>query len=202
MIQTVIRAVLHRFLTAIAVLTGIWLIACPFAYAKEVTVQATPGSGNLQRIQAEAVIDAPVQTVWNSLVDYGNLKNVLPGYERSTVLQASGATKTVDLQVKASSLLPAFRYQVKIREDKAANTLYIQRIAGDFNSIQASYKLIPVNGGHQTRLIYHLAIDLGNGVPGFGAGHILKANTEKAMLALQSYCNRSYQRSLTADALR
>jgi carbon monoxide dehydrogenase subunit G len=196
----------QRFASHLLTLLGLFFVTnsalSGTAFANPVSVQAKPGAGNSQVIQAETVIDAPVQTVWNSLVDYNNMKNVLPGYERSTVLQATGTTKTVDLQVKASSLLPSFRYQVKIREDKAANILHIQRIAGDFNSIQASYKLVSAGNGKQTRLIYNLAIDLGNAVPGFGAGHILKSNTEKAMLALQSYCSRSYQRSLTADASR
>jgi carbon monoxide dehydrogenase subunit G len=169
-------------------------------FAKNISVKTLPASGGVQAIQAETLIDAPVHTVWNNLVDYGNMKNILPGYERSTVLQASGATKTVDLQVKASGLLPSFRYQVKIREDKASNTIDIQRISGDFKTIAASYKLVPTGNHNQTRLIYTLNIELGDKVPSLGAGHLLKGNTEKAMLALQSHCNRAYQRSVTAQA--
>ena len=169
-------------------------------FAKDVSVKALPASGGAQSIQAEALINAPVSAVWSDLVDYANMKNVLPGYQRSTVLQNAGSTKTLDLQVKASSLLPPFKYQVKIREDKAANTIHIQRISGDFKSIVASYKLIPTANGTQTRLVYNLNIELGDKVPSMGAGSLIKGNAEKAMIALQSHCNRSYQRSMTAQA--
>jgi hypothetical protein len=109
--------------------------------------------------------------------------------------------KTVDFQVKSSGFMPGFHYQVKIREDRPTYQLRIQRISGDFKGINASYQLIPVEDGTRTRVIYNLSIDLG-GLPSFGVSSVLKANTAKAMVALQGHCNEVYRRSLTAQAIR
>ncbi len=164
-------------------------------------VALTQDVGSLKTLQAEVIVNAPIDAVWQDLSDYGNMKNIMPGYDRSTVVQSAGATKTVDLGLKGSGLIPPFRYQVKIREDKAAYRLQIQRIAGDFKAINASYQLMPVDAGTRTRVVYHLSIDLG-GLPLLGAGSMLKNNTTKAMLALQTHCSESYKRSMTAQATR
>ena len=164
-------------------------------------VAVTQDSGSLKTLQAEAIVNAPIDAVWQDLSDYSNMKNLLPGYDRSTVLQSAGNLKTVDLGLKGSGFMPPFRYQVQIREDKAAYRMQIQRIAGDFKAINASYQLTPIDGGTHTRVVYHLSIDLG-GLPLFGAGSILKTNTAKAMQVLQSHCAERYQRSMTAQAVR
>jgi carbon monoxide dehydrogenase subunit G len=166
--------------------------------AESASVRMLSDKGSAKTLQAEALVDAPVETVWDQLTDYGKIKTMLPGYDRSTVLQSSGNTATVDIGLKASGLAPAFRYQVKVREDKAAHTINIQRVSGDFKTITASYKLIPVENGTKTKVVYKLDIDLGN-IPTLGAGHLLKSNTAKAMTALQSHCARIQRRTLTAQ---
>jgi carbon monoxide dehydrogenase subunit G len=163
-------------------------------------VSSVQETGNLKMLQAEATINAPLTTVWNTLVDYDNLKNILPGYERSTLLKSAGNIKIVDIKLQNSGLLPAFQYQVKIQEEKSANRLNIQRISGDFNHITASYSLTSVAGGTKTHLFYRLAIDPGSSFLVPGINHLLRTSTTKALQALTSYCNHSYQRSLTAEA--
>ncbi|HEY9686859.1 MAG TPA: SRPBCC family protein [Coleofasciculaceae cyanobacterium] len=166
--------------------------------AESASVRLLSDKGSAKTLQAEALVDAPIETVWDQLTDYGKIKTMLPGYDRSTVLQSGGNTATVDIGLKASGLAPAFRYQVKVREDKAAHTIHIQRISGDFKTITASYKLIPVENGTKTKVVYKLDIDLGN-IPTLGAGHLLKSNTEKVMIALQGHCSRVHRRSLSAQ---
>jgi len=183
------------------------LLPCPTRVeAQPVTgatqVQVLKSNGNQKTMQAETLIDAPPDSVWGNLVNYGNLKNILPGYYRSSVLQSSGNTKIVDFGVQGSGFLPALRYQVQIREEKVENALYLQRISGDFRNITASYKLLPLPGGNRTRLVYRLDIDLGAHFTLPGEESLLKNNTEKAMQALRTYCNRAYARSLTAEANR
>jgi ribosome-associated toxin RatA of RatAB toxin-antitoxin module len=152
-------------------------------------------------LHAETVINAPTDMVWRSMTDYNNLKNILPGYSRSTVLQGSGSVKTLDIGMKPAPIAPTFHYQVKVREDRAANKISMQRISGDFKNIQATYRFLPIDNGNHTRLVYDPEIDLGN-LPTIGATQMLKSNTEKGVIAVQSHCNRAYQRSLTAQADR
>jgi len=188
------------------VLTFCTLSSIPFAHATSPTakpqVMILRDSGTLKILQAEVLVDAPVASVWRELSDYANLKNMLPGYERSTVLQAYGPVKTVDLQVKPGSLLPAYRYQVAIHEDRSDYTLNIQRISGDFKAITAIYQLYPVDAGSRTRVVYRLSIDMGNNMPPMGAAGVLKSSTARAMTAIQGHCAEVYRRSLTAQASR
>jgi carbon monoxide dehydrogenase subunit G len=193
---------LNRF--GMVVLSLILLMVSPLSWAdysvSPPQVVMGKEEGAVKTLRAEAVINAPIDIVWQELSNYGNMKNMLPGYERSTLLQSAGSVKKVDFQVKASGFLPSFHYLVKIREDKPAYRLQIQRISGDFKAINASYQLIPIEGGARTRVLYNLSIDLGS-LPSFGVSSVLKANSAKAMLALQSHCAGVYSRSLTAQAI-
>ncbi len=170
--------------------------------AESAKVRVVSEQGSARVIQAETDIDAPVSVVWESLTNYANMKNILPGYNRSTVLQNNGNSKTVELGLKPSALAPSFVYQVKIKEDKGSNTINIQRISGDFKAITASYKLISIDNGTHTRLVYNLQIDMGSSMPAIGATQVLKSNTEKGMVAMQQHCSRSYKRSLSASAAK
>ena len=189
------------FLKRTALLLGLCtLIICQQGLgAQAADVKLVSDTGSAKVIRGETLINAPVESVWNNLTNYANMKNVLPGYERSTVLQSSGDGKTIDLALKASPLLPAFHYQMKARENKGAYQINLTRISGDFKSIDATYKLISIDGGNRTRMVYTLSIDLGN-TPALGAGQILKSSTEKGLNAMQAHCNRTYQRSLAANA--
>lgn len=163
------------------------------AAAGPASVNIVADKGSAKTLQAEATVDAPVDAVWGELTNYGQIKSILPGYDRSTVLQSSATGATVDIGLKAQGLAPSFRYQVKVREDKAANTIHIQRISGDFKSINASYKLIPVENGTRTKVVYKLEIDLGS-IPTLGANQLLKSNAQKVMVALQNHCPKVYSR--------
>ena len=155
-------------------------------------------SAHVKMLEARVNIDAPPAAVWEVITNYGNLKNILPGYEKSQVVADGPDSATVDMAIKASSLIPAFKYRLHMTENKPAGTVTIKRVSGDFDSILASYKVIPAKGGTKTTLVYHLNIDLGKkGLP--GSGGVLKSSTEKTMNAMQRACNDSYRRSLTAQ---
>lgn len=172
----------------------VFALAGPVADAAAPSVQMNE-SGDLKKLEARVLIDAPVNTVWQVITDYGNLKNVLPGYQKTAVIGGSGISKTLAIGLKPSGLAPAFQYNVRVSENRSTHTITIQRISGDFNSLAATYRLIPQ--GDKTLLVYQLNIDLGSHDK-LGANHILKNSTEKSMAALDAYCARTYKRSLTA----
>lgn len=164
-------------------------------------VQVTSDQGSQKTLHAQTDIDAPPAIVWENLTNYANIKNIMPGYNRSTVLQDNGSSATVEFGLKPAAIAPAFRYQVKIQENRSANTITLQRVSGDFKSIQATYKLIPLDGGNRTRLVYDLRIDLGS-VTLPGTTQMLKGNTEKGLVAMQRHCGQRYKMSLSASADR
>jgi|GEM_PF-2616958 len=151
-------------------------------------------ASNGKTIQAKLLIDAPPQLVWQTLINYPEIKHVLPGYEKSTVLKSSGNTKTVDLGMKVAAFLPTYHYQVQMTENQPAYNLNIKRISGDFKSLIANYKLVPQNNGARTLMIYNLNLDPGFNLPGTQA--LIKANTEKSMRALQRHIMLEAHKSL------
>ena len=148
-------------------------------------------------MSASVVIDAPANIVWQTITNYNGLRSFMPGYKKSQVVAGSGANKTLALSVKVSSLLPAFNYQVKVNEQKSSYKLNIKRVAGDFDDLKATYKLIPQ--GNKTQLVYNLNIDLGDGVPKLGANKALKSNAQKSLVALQKKCATQHQQSQLAS---
>ena len=145
-------------------------------------------------IQTRLLIEAPPQLVWQTLTDYADIKNILPGYEKSTVLKANGSLKTVDIRMKVSAFLPAYHYQVQMKENAPNYSLYIRRISGDFKSLNADYKLVSQNNGTRTLLVYNLNLDTGMNLPGTQA--IIRSNTEKSMKALETHILQEARKSL------
>ncbi len=156
-------------------------------------VQVTKGSGNVQQVSAQVTIDAPPTFVWQTMTQYADFQNYMPGYKESRVISSQGGTKTLALKVKVSSLLPSYQYQVKVQEDLPAQRIRLNRISGDFKQLDGTYQLRP-QGNSRTTLIYTLTLDPGTPLP--GAEHVLKANTEKSLAAFRQRAEASHQRNL------
>lgn len=148
------------------------------------------------QISAKVVIDAPPNVVWQSLTQYSQMKRVLPGYKKSTVLKSAGNVKTLDIGMKVSPILPAYNYTMRVTENRPQLRLDFNRIAGDFDSMKAHYKLAPTAGGKQTILTYGLTIDPGSNLP--GQSKVIRSNTEKTLKALEQSIEAKYAQSLTA----
>jgi carbon monoxide dehydrogenase subunit G len=146
--------------------------------------------GDFKVLHGEVDIDAPMEVVWSALTDYNNLKRILPGYTHSKLLFSRGNEKTVDLGLKVNLLIPELRYQVRILEDKNRKTMGIERVSGDFDALNATYQLAPLDGSsNHTHLSYDLKIDFGIPVPGVGI--MMRSNMVTDLAALQSYCARN-----------
>lgn len=158
------------------------------------SIASNADESNGKTIQAKLLIDAPPQLIWQTITNYPEIKHILPGYEKSTVLKSSGATKTVDLGMKVAAFLPTYHYQVQMTENLPSYTLNIRRISGDFKSLNANYKLVPQNNGARTLIIYNLNLDPGFSLPGSQA--LIKANIEKSMKALQRHILQEAHKSL------
>ncbi len=148
------------------------------------------------QISAKVVIDAPPNVVWQGLTQYNQMKNVLPGYKKSTVLKSVGNIKTLDIGVKVSPVLPAYNYTMRVIENRPQMRLDFTRISGDFDSLKAHYKLTPTAGGKQTILTYGLVIDPGMKLP--GQSKVIRSSTQKTLQALEKSIEAKYAQSLTA----
>ncbi len=153
-----------------------------------------PTANETNSMTAKVTIDAPPEAVWQVITSYGRLKDILPGYEKSTVLKENGTVKTLDVAMKVSRLLPTYKYQVQVQENRSAHQLKLRRIAGDFKKLDAVYQLYPKNGGKQTVLVYELDLETGLRIP--GTDGIISANTEKTMKALRAHIEEKYHKSV------
>jgi len=154
---------------------------------------STGTAGSIKVVTARVLVNAPSAMVWQTMTNYGQLKNILPGYQKSDVIQTTGSQKTLDMAMKINAFLPVYRYKAHVRENHDTMQIQLERTSGDFKHLKASYQLIP-QSDHQTLLVYKLAIDPGNNLP--GTNGILKANTEKTCLALQHYLEESNRKTI------
>jgi len=176
------------------------LVAAPYAaMADENYLMVTVTSADKPKkvLSAKVSIDAPPAIVWDSITNYGNLKNILPGYEKSTVIKDGGASKILAMATKVARFLPTYQYQVRVEEDRQKYNIRMNRISGDFKTMDAVYRLIPQEGGKKTLLIYDLNIDPGAPIP--GSQMILKTHTEKSLAALDKYIEQQYRKSLVGQ---
>lgn len=173
--------------------------ALPAAWAKGdglqvLDVDAAKEGGSAKTVQARMIIDAPPALVWNLLTDYPDIKNYLPGYEKSTVIRAKGTTKWLDIAMRVAAFLPTYKYQVQAKEDEANLRLTLNRVSGDFKTLNANYKLVSQANGDRTLLIYNMNIDPGFSLP--GSQGLIKASTEKSLKALERHAEQEARKSL------
>ncbi|MGE0200312.1 MAG: SRPBCC family protein [Candidatus Melainabacteria bacterium] len=167
--------------------------ALPALAAKphDINVSVLSPTRPTKTIKTRTVINAPPHVVWKTLTSYNNLKNIIPEYRRSTILANSGTTKTVDIGLKVSQVLPTYNYQVRVNENQPQWTLNVNRISGDFSELSALYKLVGMNNNKQTMLVYDLNINPGNNLP--GAAAVIQNSTRSQLTALQTHIERAYR---------
>ncbi len=157
-----------------------------------VSVAPVAKHSNLKTVKAQVLIQAPPALVWDMLTDYPGVSEILPGYERTRVLSRSGSTTLMDVGMRVSNLLPLYKYRVRAQENEADRQLSMTRIAGDFKSLQASYKLTPQNHGKATLLSYQLSIDPGVSLP--GSTGLIRNNTLKSLNALERHAELAFRK--------
>lgn len=155
--------------------------------------KALPGK-EARTVQAQVLIDAPPSFVWQTLTRYNELPAYMPGYKKSQVVSSQASNKILNIALKVARFLPTYNYQVKVSENPGAYQVKVNRISGDFKSMDASYKLQPRNGGKQTMLLYTLNIDTGLSGPSMNS--ILQNHTHESLAALQARSEASHKRSV------
>lgn len=150
--------------------------------------------GTERVVRAKVSINAPPALVWNILTRYGEMKHVLPGYEKSTVIRTEGSSTWLDISMRVAAFLPTYRYQVHAQENEAHHQLELSRVSGDFKSLSAVYQLFPQSNGSRTLLVYSLRIDPGFNPP--GSQGLIRNHTEKSLKALERQAEQTARKSL------
>lgn len=151
-------------------------------------------AGDVKTINAKMTINAPPAFVWQTLTNYNQLDDFIPGYKSTQLIASSGATKTLDIDMVVSRLLPSYKYRVKVQENQRQMMLTLQRISGDFKYLTGSYRLVPADNGAKTVLVHKLDCDPGMDIP--GSSHVIKNSVEKTLAAVRKHAETQHRKSL------
>jgi ribosome-associated toxin RatA of RatAB toxin-antitoxin module len=105
-------------------------------------------------IEADALLDAPRETAWSTLVDYESLDRFVPGMRASRILERRGP-RVVVRQTGAAHFGPfSERFDITLAvEEQAGARIDAEAIAGDFSEFRSHYVLRSL-GAQRTRLTY------------------------------------------------
>ncbi len=180
----------------LTVVAGVLLTAVVSAAGSNGLSQLTvsPNASGANFVQAKLLITAPPQQVWQSLTSYESWAGVLPGYEKCVMEPASGGKRFLNVTQKVAMFLPAYHFRLQILENPAAYSLRLNRISGDFKTLDATYKLISQRNGTQTMLLYTLKIDSGVTMP--GTRNMVRNNTQRSLQALEQHIEAESRKSV------
>ena len=134
-------------------------------------------------VQAEAQLDAPLQTAWRVLTDYEHYAEFIPDLKSSRVLARSGNTAIVEQKGEAGFFFYHFPLEVTFSVTEIPdNTVSSRAISGTFREMIGTYVLTETKAG--VRLVY-----TGRLVPAFTLPPLIgvpavRAAVERQFLAL------------------
>jgi len=124
----------------------------------------TPDGKNYQVTRAE--INAAPEDVFALIVDYKNSNQLFSNLTKSDVLWRDENTKisNVSFSLKGIMNLWSFDYVLAVKEN-FPNSIEFHRVSGAFKRNEGYWKLLPLDNGRRTQLVYAKYVDAGMAVP-------------------------------------
>jgi len=149
-----------------------------------VEVRAAPG-GAAGLIRAAIEIDAAPEVVWSVLVDCALAPRMVANLKSCRVLQADPAGAwDVREHVSRAGLLPSVRSVFRSDYDPPRR-LSFHRAGGDLKALEGEWRLIALDDGARTRVIYENLAAMPYPVPGLLARIVLRHDVPQALAALR-----------------
>jgi carbon monoxide dehydrogenase subunit G len=121
-------------------------LAVPDARA-EITV-ATQRREDALEVVCRALIEAPVELVWQTLTDYNRLAEFIPGMARSRVLSRSGAVAMVEQVGAARFLFISVPIEVTIAStERPPHVIEARMTKGNLKRLEGAYRIEPIAEG-------------------------------------------------------
>ncbi|MBU6451568.1 MAG: SRPBCC family protein [Cyanobacteria bacterium REEB67] len=132
--------------------------------AKAVEGLQTPDGKNYQ--MTRAVVNASPEDVYAIIVDYKNSGRLFANLTKSQVVSRDEAngTSSVAFSLKGIMNLWSFDYVLSIKESYP-NLIEFHRQSGAFKRNEGYWKLIPLDGGKATEVVYAKYVDAGPMIP-------------------------------------
>jgi carbon monoxide dehydrogenase subunit G len=140
-----LRLAAHGFL-----LHGCLILLCcagPAHSAEEVSVEATRRDEALE-VVCRALLDAPLEVVWQTLTDYSRLSEFIPGMRRSRLVERRGQVAVVEQTGEAGFLFLKFPIEVTIAStERPPHVLEARMLKGNLKRLEGVYRIEPQAGG-------------------------------------------------------
>lgn len=115
--------------------------------ADNVSVEATRHDDALE-VVSKAMLDAPLDLIWQTLTDYGRLAEFIPGMRRSRVLEQRGATFIVEQSGVATFLFVSTPIEVTLAStEHPPYAIEVSMIKGNLKRLDGAYRIEPQGGG-------------------------------------------------------
>jgi len=115
--------------------------------AEEVSVEATRRDDALE-VVCRAILDAPLDLVWQTLTDYDRLAEFIPGMRRSRVIERRGAVAVVEQSGESSFLFLSFPIDVTLAStERPPHTLEVSMLKGNLKRLDGAYRIEPQGDG-------------------------------------------------------
>ena len=112
------------------------------------------------------IINAPPAAVFGIIVDYKDSGRLFKNLTKSEVVSRDEENKTSQVAFSLRGIMNmwSFDYVLAIKEN-FPTSIEFHRLSGAFKRNEGYWKLIPVDGGHRTEVVYSKYIDAGPMVP-------------------------------------
>lgn len=115
--------------------------------ADDVTVEATRRDEALE-VVCRAMLDAPLDLVWQTLTDYDRLANFIPGMRRSRLVERRGAVAVIEQLGEAGFLFLTFPIEVTLAStERPPYALEVSMLKGNLKRLDGAYRIEPQGGG-------------------------------------------------------
>ena len=137
-----------RALTAAVLACAVLLAPASRARAAEdISVEATRRDDALELV-CRALLDAPLDLVWQTLTDYDRLANFIPGMRRSRLIERQGAVAIIEQSGDAGFLFFSFPLDVTLAStERPPHALEVKLLKGDLKRLDGAYRIEPQADG-------------------------------------------------------
>ena len=154
-----------RALRALTRLVLACLLLAPGARAAEdISVEATRRDEGLE-VVCRAMLDAPLDLIWQTLTDYNRLAEFIPGMRSSRMLEQRAGVALVEQSGEAKFLFISVPIEVTLATtERPPHSIEARMLKGNLKRLEGVYRIEPQGGG-RTLLRWNGIIEPGSGTP-------------------------------------